>query len=436
MEISSLYQLFLQYPRICTDSRKCSKDSIFFALKGENFNGNAFAAKALEAGCAYAIIDEELYDMKGDNRLILVNNVLKVLQDLANYHRRQLGTKIIGITGTNGKTTTKELVAAVLQQKYNVLYTEGNLNNSIGVPLTLLRLKPEHDIAIVEMGASHPGDIKELVEIAEPNYGIITNVGMAHLQGFGSLEGVIKTKGELYEHLRAKKGSLVFINKDNELLTNIAGGLDCIYYGCSGKEEGLSVSGKVIDCTPYLHFQWKTADGAWQDVQTNLIGSYNIDNMLAAATIGLHSGVKPEQINIALSEYIPQNNRSQLKHTEYNHLIIDAYNANPTSMTAALKNFSGMNVSPKMVILGDMKELGECSLGEHERIANILSNSAFDKVWLVGNEFSKIPTPPTFVKFNDVEQVNTAIQKENIKGFYILIKGSNSMRLIQTVEYL
>ena len=346
-----------------------------------------------------------------------------------------MGTKIIGITGTNGKTTTKELVATVLQQKHHVLYTEGNLNNSIGVPLTLLRLKPEHNIAIVEMGASHPGDINELVEIAEPDYGIITNVGMAHLQGFGSLEGVINTKGELYEYLRSKKDSLVFINRDNELLTNIARGLTSIYYGSSEKETGL-VSGKVIDCTPYLHFQWKTTDGVWQDVQTNLIGSYNIDNMLAAATIGLHFGVKPEEINLALSEYIPQNNRSQLEHTEYNHLIIDAYNANPTSMTAALKNFCEMNVSSKMVILGDMKELGECSLEEHKRIVKILSNSSFDKVWLVGNEFSKIPTPPTFVKFNDVEQVNTTIQKEGIKGFYILIKGSNSMKLIQTVKYL
>ena len=435
MEISSLYQLFLQYPQVCTDSRKCHKDSIFFALKGENFNGNAFAAKALEAGCAYAIIDELQHDTKDDNRLILVKNVQKTLQDLANYHRKQLGTKIIGITGTNGKTTTKELVATVLQQKHHVLYTEGNLNNSIGVPLTLLRLKPEHNIAIVEMGASHPGDINELVEIAEPDYGIITNVGMAHLQGFGSLEGVINTKGELYEYLRSKKDSLVFINRDNELLTNIARGLTSIYYGGSEKETGL-VSGKVIDCTPYLHFQWKTTDGVWQDVQTNLIGSYNIDNMLAAATIGLHFGVKPEEINLALSEYIPQNNRSQLEHTEYNHLIIDAYNANPTSMTAALKNFCEMNVSSKMVILGDMKELGECSLEEHKRIVKILSNSSFDKVWLVGNEFSKIPTPPTFVKFNDVEQVNTTIQKEGIKGFYILIKGSNSMKLIQTVKYL
>ena len=434
MEIASLYHLFQRHPLVTTDSRHCPKGSIFFALKGENFNGNSFASQALDAGCAYAVVDEKEHITPNDNRFILVDDALKALQQLANYHRRQLGTRVIGITGTNGKTTTKELLAAVLMQMHQVLYTEGNLNNAIGVPLTLLRLTAEHDIAVIEMGASHPGDIKELVDIAEPDFGIITNVGMAHLQGFGSLEGVIRTKGELYDYLRTRPDATIFLNNDNEYLKQMAGTLNQIRYGKPCDKEPLRVSGEVINCAPYLHFRWRIANSAWHEVQTQLIGSYNLDNMMAAATIGLYFGISPAQINKALAGYQPKNNRSQLQQTSRNHLIVDAYNANPTSMTAAIKNFSEMQVSPKMAILGDMKELGECSIEQHRHIVELINNAQFDKVWLVGSQFAA--TAQEQPTFEDVNQVIKAIEAEDIAGYYILIKGSNSMKLAQVTEHL
>src|SRR5574344_3108309 len=322
MEISELYRIFLEHPQITTDSRDCPKGSIFFALKGESFNGNAYAGKAIEQGCSYAVVDERQYLKEDDKRFVLVDNCLKALQDLANYHRRQLGTKIIGVTGTNGKTTTKELISTVLAEKYNVLYTLGNFNNHIGVPKTLLRLTKDNDIAVVEMGANHPGEIKTLVNIVEPDFGIITNVGKAHLQGFGSFAGVVRTKGELYDFLRGNPSSKVFIDAGNEHLMGIADGLHLIKYSTE-QIEGLSVRGEVVDCAPFLHFRWTDGE-RWYDVNTHLIGSYNIYNMLAAATIGLHFGVKPEEICHALSSYEPGNNRSQLTETQHNHLIVDA----------------------------------------------------------------------------------------------------------------
>ncbi|MBR3757650.1 MAG: UDP-N-acetylmuramoyl-tripeptide--D-alanyl-D-alanine ligase [Bacteroidaceae bacterium] len=436
MNIPTLYHLFQQHPLVTTDSRQCPAGSIFFALKGEHFNGNAYAIQALEAGCAYAIIDEEQYADAADERLILVGNALKALQQLANHHRRQLGIPVIGITGTNGKTTTKELVANVLKQKYRVLYTEGNLNNSIGVPLTLLRLTSAHDMAVIEMGASHPGDIKKLVDIAEPDFGLITNVGMAHLQGFGSLEGVVQTKGELYDFLRTRPQATIFLHNDNEYLTSIARGLKQVRYGHPDPQADLCVSGEVVSCAPYLRFRWHTSDGEWHEVQSHLIGSYNIDNMMAAATIGLHFGLTPTQVDEALEAYTPTNNRSQLQHTGNNHLIIDAYNANPTSMMAALKNFQAMDVSPKMAILGDMKELGSCSTSEHQRIVGFIKEAGFDKVWLVGDEFSAVASDTPFPTFKQVDEVIAALQEEPVKGFYILIKGSNSMKLAQTTSHL
>ena len=267
MDITTLYKIYLECTSVTTDSRNCPEGSLFIALKGDSFNGNAFAAKALESGSAYAVVDEPEYAPAGDSHYILVDNCLHTLQQLANYHRRQLGTRLIGITGTNGKTTTKELMAAVLLQKYNILYTLGNLNNHIGVPLTLLRLKPEHELGIIEMGASHPGDIKELVDIAEPNYGIITNVGKAHLEGFGSFEGVIKTKGELYDYLRERKNSTVFIHHDNAYLKEIAVGLNLISYG---SEDGLYISGHVTGNSPYLTFEWKAGkDGEHHEDATD-----------------------------------------------------------------------------------------------------------------------------------------------------------------------
>ena len=416
--MTELYSLFLKQRVITTDSRDCPKGSIFFALKGETFNGNAYAASALEKGCAYAVIDEAEY--AADDRYIVVPDVLTTLQQLANEHRKALGTPIVGITGTNGKTTTKELVATVLGKKYNVLYTQGNFNNHIGVPKTLLQLTEEHNMAVIEMGANHPGEIKTLVNIVEPDCGLITNVGKAHLEGFGSFEGVIKTKGELYDFLREHKGK-VFIDEENEHLMNISSGLNLIPY----------VKGEVLDCAPYLHFKWQGGD-----IMTHLIGAYNIKNMMAAATVGLHFGVSVADINDALAGYIPSNNRSQLTITEKNKLIVDTYNANPTSMMAALQNFSIMQVSPKMAILGDMRELGEVSEAEHKKVVDFLTaEEAKAKegeflVWLVGAEFSK--TSCHFRKFPDVAAVKKALEEEGVPtGYHILIKGSNGIRLFE-----
>src|SRR5574344_295982 len=434
MEISELYRIFLEHPQITTDSRDCPKGSIFFALKGESFNGNAYAGKAIEQGCSYAVVDERQYLKEDDKRFVLVDNCLKALQDLANYHRRQLGTKIIGVTGTNGKTTTKELISTVLAEQYNVLFTLGNFNNHIGVPKTLLRLTKDNDIAVVEMGANHPGEIKTLVNIVEPDFGIITNVGKAHLQGFGSFEGVIKTKGELYDFLRSRDGSTIFIHNDNTHLMNIAKGLNLVKYGSPSDKEVLPVSGEVMSCAPFLKFRWRNKDGEWNIVQSHLIGSYNIDNMLAAACIGLYFGITEDKIDEALEEYIPSNNRSQLSETKYNKLIIDAYNANPTSMMAALKNFREMEVSPKMAIIGDMRKLGEVSGEEHQKIVDFLIESGINNVWIVGDEFGK--TKCNYKKFANVDEVKKEISKKQPKGFYILIKGSNCIKLFQLPELL
>ena len=420
--MNNLYNIFLNSTGITTDSRDCPKGSIFFALKGETFDGNKYAAAALEKGCAYAVVDEAEYAT--DDRFILVPDVLTALQQLANEHRRALGTRIIGVTGTNGKTTTKELIAAVLSKKYNVLYTQGNFNNHIGVPKTLLRLTKEHEIAVVEMGANHPGEIKTLVNIVEPDYGIITNVGKAHLEGFGSFEGVIKTKGELYDFLRQKGGSKVFIDADNEHLAGIAHDLELIKYGVRSDAGTLAVKGEVIACDPFLRFRWNGGE-----VNTHLIGAYNIYNMLAAATIGMHFGVTPAQINEALTEYVPSNNRSQLTVTENNKLVVDTYNANPTSMMAALENFTLMAMPSKMAILGSMGELGAVSHDEHQRIVNYLTQHGYNDVWLVGKEFGKIEC--NYRKFADVEAVKQELLSHPLKGQCILIKGSNTMRLFE-----
>ncbi len=429
--MTQLYSLFLQHPVVTTDSRDCPEGSIFFALKGESFNGNAYAAAALEKGCSYAVVDEAQYAM--DERYIVVPDVLTALQQLAHEHRRALGTKIIGITGTNGKTTTKELVAAVLSRKFNVLYTQGNFNNHIGVPKTLLRLTEAHDIAVVEMGANHPGEIKTLVEIVEPDYGIITNVGKAHLEGFGSFEGVIKTKGELYDNLRQHSQTCVFIDADNEYLRAIADGLTLVKYGVDSTDADLVVRGEITGNTPYLCFRWTTA-GQTYDVRTCLVGAYNIYNMLAAATMGLHFGISPEEITASLEEYAPTNNRSQLTVTDRNTLIVDTYNANPTSMAAALDNFIRMQAQRKMAILGDMRELGDCSVVEHQKVVDYLSAHGLENVWLVGGEFYK--TDCGFRKFQDVDEVKAVLAKTPVEYCHILIKGSNGMRLFELPEVL
>lgn len=439
MELSELYKLYQQHPLITTDSRDCPEGSIFFALKGESFDGNRFAKAALEKGCAYAVIDEREFAEEGNGRLILVDNVLTTFKELAREHRRRFDIPVIGITGTNGKTTTKELIAAVLGEKYNVMYTRGNFNNDVGVPKTLFSLRPEHEIAVVEMGASHPGDIKALVDYVEPTCGLITNVGRAHLQGFGSFEGVKRTKGELYDFLESHNG-LLFLNESNPDLMEMAAQRNFGRIISYGRDEGGNVEGEVIDCSPFLNFRWRQHLHAGQmpanayEVETHLIGAYNLDNMLAAIAVGLHFGVSPAQINHALGHYIPSNNRSQLETTEHNRLIVDAYNANPSSMAAAIDNFKLMKAERKMAILGDMLELGAVSDEEHQKTVNALAAAGIKEVWLVGEEFGKTHT--AFRKFKNVDEVKAAIAAHRPEDYYILIKGSNGIHLSQLPELL
>lgn len=428
MSISELYELYLHNPKVTTDSRNCPLGSIFFALKGENFDGNQYASKALQSGCSYAVIDNPEYFI--GERTILVENVLKALQQIAHKHRKALGTPVIGITGTNGKTTTKELLAAVLSTKYNLLYTEGNLNNQIGVPLTLLRLNHQHEMAVIEMGASHPGDIKELVEIASPNFGLITNVGQAHLEGFGSFEGVIKTKGELYDYIRQTKGK-IFIKKENEYLQSIARGIEQITYGA---DENSFASGSIVSSSPFLVFNWKQ-QGKIHTVETHLIGGYNVDNVLAAVAIGRYFKIPAERISRAIAAYEPTNNRSQFKETENNKLIIDAYNANPSSMKVAIDNFAAMDVTtPKAVILGDMRELGPTSEFLHAEIVTQIEAAGFDKVYLCGDHFSTTGT--NFRHFKSIDELIAELTSNPLKGYHILIKGSRGMTLEKTLPLL
>jgi UDP-N-acetylmuramoyl-tripeptide--D-alanyl-D-alanine ligase len=472
MDIKELYKLYQQHPCITTDSRNCPEGSIFLALKGASFNGNQFALQALQQGCSYAIVDEDIAPPTEEalgatlipsgvrnsslstlqSSLIRVDDCLQTYKDLAREHRRQFDIPVVGITGTNGKTTTKELIRAVLSECYNVMATEGNFNNDVGVPKTLFRLNDEYDIAVVEMGASHPGDIKTLVETAEPTCGLITNVGRAHLQGFGSFEGVCKTKGELYDYLHEHELP-VFVNRDNEHLMRMLNSqlptlnsqlsTDIYYYGQSDNPDIL-IRGEVVSCAPFLKFRWREQDAdanyqsEWMEVQTHLIGAYNLDNMLAAITVGYVNNIPFEQINHALENYVPTNNRSQLTETEHNHLIVDAYNANPTSMKAAIDNFRLMEVSPKMAILGMMGELGDVSQEEHQKIIALLEEACFDEVWLVGAEFQKAATQhPTsgshspFRIFANVDEVKAAIAQNQPTGRYILIKGSNSTHLYE-----
>ncbi|MDR0698789.1 MAG: UDP-N-acetylmuramoyl-tripeptide--D-alanyl-D-alanine ligase [Tannerella sp.] len=574
MTIPELYALYKLHPVVTTDSRACPPGAIFFALKGENFDGNAYAEKALQAGCAYAVVDKApaptgnndiassaknnastsikndgdmpiksdvSTPIKNDDttasndnastsirndgvppnkRMIVVENVLKTLQQLARFHRETLGVKIIGITGTNGKTTTKELIARVLSKKYNILYTEGNLNNHIGVPLTLLKLTDKHEVAVVEMGANHPGEIRELADIARPDYGLITNVGYAHLEGFDSFDGVVRTKGELYDFIRETNG-MVFIDKDNNCLMKMVEGIKKTTYGkipdesvhdtetgtdaiahdtetnAIARETGTdetgrktepgesgrkteagesirqyeqedmrcrqspSVVGAVIQNDPFLSFRWHLQNAAAQNidtyrVDTHLVGKYNLCNALAAITTGLYFRIPPEQINEALSTYQPTNNRSQMQRTLYNILIIDAYNANPSSMKAALENFASSGnrhirpapnpfsdksssakdyvPSQKAVILGDMLELGEKSSEMHEEIISLVNKCGFNKVLLCGERF--YAAGQIYTRFKTVDELNKHLKTAPLKGYEILIKGSRGIHLENIIDNL
>jgi len=453
MTISELYSIYLQHPTVTTDSRNCPPDSLFFALKGEKFDGHAYVEYALQAGCAYAIVED--IAMATDKKIIVVDNVLSTLQQLARIHRETLGIPVIGITGTNGKTTTKELVAAVLSQKYNTLFTLGNLNNHIGVPLTLLRLTDEHEIAVIEMGANHPGEIAELAAIACPDYGLITNVGYAHLEGFGSLQGVIKAKGELYDYLRATKGT-VFIDRDNEYLTAMTNGLNLIMYGDMniakvyipeknemptitdnnnlGYSKTHRVAGKITTQHPCLSVSWQYAFHEVFEVDTQLVGGYNLRNVLAAVTIGIHFEVSPEKTNLAIANYEPTNNRSQLLKTKNNELVIDAYNANPSSMQAALENFANMTSASKAVILGDMLELGEKSQVLHAAIVKQTEVHHFEKVLLCGEHFSAVGKQHPC--FPSIKELCEHLETYPLQGYSILIKGSRAIHLEKTIGLL
>jgi UDP-N-acetylmuramoyl-tripeptide--D-alanyl-D-alanine ligase len=424
----ALYRHFLAHRIICTDTRKLIPGSLFFALSGPSFNGNTFAAKALEGGCALAVVDQKEY--ASDGRYLLVEDSLKALQDLARHHRRQCKATIIGITGSNGKTTTKELLAAVLRKKYRTLATEGNLNNQIGVPLTLLSMPDDTEMAVIEMGASKPGDIRELVEIAEPNYGLITNIGKAHLEGMGGYEGVVNTKTELYDFIR-NHGGKVFINNYHEVFAQRSKGMEVISFGPGETDD---VQGAMIDSDPFVRFRWKSRTDtpsldSMPATQTTLMGFYNYENLLGAATVGTYFGVNRDAINEALSAYNPVNNRSQWIETGRNLLILDAYNANPTSMEAALRNFAAMQRDGKILVLGKMMELGEGWEQEHRNIAALAKETGAEAVYLVGDLYSKAGVHDAKHIFTQVEDAVDYFTKNPLTGKCILVKGSRSNKL-------
>ncbi len=432
MQIEELYSIFKEHPSVSTDTRKLQKNSIFFALKGENFNANEFAEKAIEAGCSFAVIDEEKYQK--DSRFILVEDVLQTLQQLANYHRKQFKIPFIGITGSNGKTTTKELIAAVLSKDYSTYYTQGNLNNHIGVPLTLLAVNATHEMAVIEMGANHQGEIKLLCSIAEPDYGIITNIGKAHIEGFGGFEGIKKGKGELYQFIKNRTGKL-FINNDNSILTEMLNSYDAIGYGTSSENF---VSGLFIESNPFVKFKWKSDKEKSFDEQplisSHLVGKYNFENILSAICVGKYFGIDEQKINEAIENYIPNNNRSQAVEKNSNMLILDYYNANPTSMKAAIENFAEMNAATKMLVLGDMLELGEESAFEHQNIIELLHTKKLINVILVGPLFNS--TKSDCKKFISSEEAANYIKLSIPQNTSILIKGSRGIKLEKVVEVL
>ncbi len=429
MNIQKLHQLFLDSNGVCTDTRKISEGAIFFALKGDNFNGNKYAKEAIDKGCKYAVVDQEEFAV-GD-AFILVKDVLKTLQDLAAFHRNQFDIPVLGITGSNGKTTTKELIGAVLKKKYKVLVTEGNLNNHIGVPLTLLNLNASYQFAIIEMGANKLLDIKELVGIAQPTYGIITNIGSAHLEGFGSLLGVIKTKKELFDYLEENDG-IIFYNNDDDVLNNILPPhIESIGYGT---QKGF-VTGELIKLTPFVEFRWRFKTSYTSPIlRTKLVGKYNFINFLAAVCIGKYFKVDNDKICNALESYTPTNNRSQITQTENNTLIVDCYNANPTSMQSALESFTAIEHPNKIAVLGDMLELGAYSKEEHKKVVDYLNKNQIAN-FLVGEEFNQLTTKNSSTFKTSNELVNY-IKQNPIAQALVLLKGSRGIQLEKLIEVL
>jgi UDP-N-acetylmuramoyl-tripeptide--D-alanyl-D-alanine ligase len=433
MSSAQLYNLYLQHPSVCTDTRKITEGCLFFALKGPNFNANTFAAEALNKGAAYAIIDEAEY--KTDDRCILVDDVLKALQDLAKHHRLQLNIPVIAIVGSNGKTTTKELITSVLAQQFNVLATPGNFNNHIGLPLTLLMLQKEHEVAVIEMGANHIGENAELCEIACPSLGLITNNGKDHLEGFGSIEGVAQSNSELYYYLLKNNGT-AFVNANDEWLMRMASRLtQKIMYAANDdvKHAKAEYTGTADALRPEIVFTFQPSSGI--SIKSCLSGDYNFDNIMAAVAIGKHLGLSDEKIKKGVESYEPKNNRSQVLRKEQNTLYLDAYNANPSSMEASLKNFAAMPFGNKVAIIGDMFEMGSYAAQEHANMVAICKTLNLDEVWLVGEEFAK-QEAPGMKQFRTTADAIAYVKEHPFTGKNIFMKGSRGMKLESLVEVI
>lgn len=437
--IDQLYQLYLQHPVISTDTRKIAPGSLFFALKGDKFDANTFAQKAVDAGAAYAIIDNPEYAT--GEKFLLVDDVLTALQNLAAHHRSLLNIPVIGLTGTNGKTTTKELINAVLSQKFKTLATQGNLNNHIGVPLTILTINSSHQMAVIEMGANHQKEIALLCTIAQPTHGLITNVGKAHLEGFGGVEGVKKGKGELYDYLKSES-RVAFVNSDDTTLLEMQKARDLknvVYYGKNGHADN-QVSGKLLDNSPFLTFKWHDRKSSSYNVKSQLTGSYNLDNILAAICIGSFFGLDSDEINQGIEGYQPKNNRSQITKTATNTLICDFYNANPSSMFVAIENMDKVQANHKVMILGDMFEMGAESAVEHTAVIEKAMSANVDERIFIGKDFSSQQTEVdntnliNTIFYMTAEDAIIGLKTNPITNATILIKGSRGMALERLVE--
>lgn len=431
MKTEQIYRIYTEESAgVSTDSRTIAKNQIFFALKGLNYNGNKYAAEAIEKGASYAIIDDPVFET---GRTILVDDTLRALQALSAYHRKEMRASVIAITGTNGKTTTKELISAILTKKYKVHYTRGNLNNEIGVPLTILSAPKGTEMMILEMGANHPGEIRALCQIARPDYGIITNIGTAHLEGFGSIDGVMRSKTELYEYLGEVNGIVIY-NEKNKMLTDKIYKLinKAVPYSCPAG-TGLDIN--ILSSEDYLQVVVKYNNKTY-NIKTGLFGKYNLENIKASVATGLFLGIEMDDILHAIEKYQPGNNRSQLKETGNNVLICDAYNANPTSMKQAIDSFAELKADNKVIILGDMLELGEKSGEEHLKILREVVSLNPEEVFLAGPVFSKFAPDFGFISFPDVGRLYDHLKEKPLKGYTILIKGSRGMTLEKIYELL
>ena len=424
--IRTIYDVYLECSTVCTDTRSIQPNSLFFALKGGNFNGNEFAVEALQRGAKYVVIDDERFYVK-DGRHLLVNNCLHMLQSLARFHRNQLKTPIIAITGSNGKTTTKELIASILSQKFNIVATQGNLNNHIGVPLTILRLTRDHQLGVIEMGASHRGDIQELCQIATPNFGIITNIGKAHLDGMGGLEGVFATKTELYQFIKQNFGR-IFINKDNKQLTDAVEQLGIKSFGYSTTQRA-DIIAELVQNNPSIVYSFRNMYGEYRACTSSLMGQYNFNNIMMAISVGTYFGVNNNVMINMIQNYESKNNRSQWITQGTNKVLVDCYNANPTSMELSLRSFAEQAETNKIVVLGDMMELGTYTEAEHTHIAKLAISLGFSKVYLVGSFFNTIAKDLDCTCFYTTQEAKAFFQKETIQHTSILLKGSRSNKL-------